>query len=107
MFDWKQYKSQGVQAVDMCAASIALHREKMLPIKAIHLLPSMYAQFKNWLEKTMERELLADEKMQFDDVYIELGDRTQSTPLLIEMYLDQKELQSHLKLIHSTNIAQA
>lgn len=91
-----------MQAVDMCAACIATHRDKMLPIKAIHLLPRMYDQFKDWTQKNLNRELAEGEKISFDDVYIEKGTASQSTPLLIEMWVDEKEtkafLENHFKV---------
>lgn len=84
--NWKEYVVQNVKAVDMCAAAICLHRSKHLPLKAIHLIPKMYDQFKSWTEKNLERELLPDEKIQFDEVNIEKGWEHQSTPLVLEMW---------------------
>jgi hypothetical protein len=94
--NWKNYKPQNVQAVDMCAATIYTHREKLIPIKAIHLLPRMFEQFKRWTEKQLGRELNEGEGLQFDDVNIELGTASQSTPLLIELWNSQKELEVFL-----------
>lgn len=86
MFDWKAYKRQHVQSVDMCAAAIFAHRQKYIPIRAIYLWPSMYEQFKSWTQKNLGRDLEPEEKMQFDDVYIERGDPNQRTPLLIQLW---------------------
>lgn len=84
--DWKNYKPVGVQSVDMCASVIFGNRVKSIPIKAVHLLPRMYGQFKLWAEKNLERELLPDEKLEFDGVYIEEGSDQQTTPLLVELW---------------------
>jgi hypothetical protein len=86
MFNWKQYKQQHVQVVDMCAATIFAHRQKMLPLRAIHLLPRMYEQFRAWAEKHLGRELAEGEGIEFDSVHIERGSASQSTPLVIELY---------------------
>jgi hypothetical protein len=83
--NWKKYKPVNVQAVDMCAATIFTHREKMIPIKAIYLLPRMYGQFKQWAEKQHGKEI-QDEILEFDTVQILQGKPNQSTPLLIQLW---------------------
>ena len=90
-FNWNEYTRQYVQAVDMCAACIFSHRQRMIPIRAIHLLPNMYGQFKLWTEKNLGRELLPEEELQFDDVKIALGDSKQKTPLLVELWADYQK----------------
>jgi len=90
MLNWKEYTTQGVKSVDMCAVTIFTHRQKGIPIKAIHLQPRFFEQFAGWAQKKMGRDLLPDEKLQFDEVNIELGDRLQSTPLLIELWAQTK-----------------
>lgn len=91
MYDWSKYTIQNVVPVDMCAAIIMEHRAHTKPIKAIHLRPHEYQEFKTWLCRQLGRELNAGEKMQFDDVYIEQGDKHQVSRFLIEMWVDQKE----------------
>ena len=86
MINWKEYKAVNVQAVDMCASCIFSHRIKNMPIKAIHLLPRMYDQFKQYVERELERELTPDDGLEFDGVYIERGSQQQSTPLLVELW---------------------
>lgn len=87
-FNWQQYTRQYNKAVDMVAASIAIHRDRMIPVKAIHLTPEYYSLFKIWVEKKMGRELQEGEKFEFDTVNIELGTTAQRTPLLIELWSD-------------------
>ena len=86
LINWKEYKPVGVQSVDMCASTIFSHRIKSAPIRAIYLLPRMYVQFKQWTERQLEREILDDEKLEFDGVYIEEGTQQQTTPLLVELW---------------------
>jgi hypothetical protein len=86
MVNWKEWKGVGVQSVDMCASTIFTHRVKKLPIKAIHLLPRMYGQFQLWAERAMGKKLEEDQQLEFDGVYIECGESTQKTPLLIELW---------------------
>lgn len=86
LINWKEYKPVGVQAIDMSASVIFAHRLKAIPLKALHLLPRMYAQFKKWTELELGRELMDDEKMEMDGVYIELGSQQQSTPILVELW---------------------
>lgn len=91
-FDWQQYQRQHVQAVDMVAAVIFAHRAKNIPIKAVHLTPQMHGQFKQWVERNLQRELEEGEKMEFDSVNVEEGSRGQSTPILIELWADRKPI---------------
>ena len=84
--NWREYKPVGVQAVDMCASVIFTHRQKFIPIKAVHLFPRMYEQFQAWLQKAMGRELEDGEKMEFDGVYIEKGYAGQTTPIVVELW---------------------
>jgi hypothetical protein len=86
MINWKEYTAQGVQSVDMCAAAIYSHRLKNIPIKAIHLMPRMFGQFKQWMEKKAGRELTDEDNFQMDGVNIECGNQQQTTPLLIELW---------------------
>jgi hypothetical protein len=86
LINWKEWKGTGVQSVDMVASAIFTHRLKYLPIKAIHLLPNMYDQFRLWLEKKSGKELEDGQGMQMDSVAIERGSVTQSTPLLIQLW---------------------
>jgi hypothetical protein len=86
LINWKEWKGTGVQAVDMCASAILSHRIKYLPLKAIHLLPNMYDQFRLWLEKKSGKELEEGQGIQFDSVNIERGQAQQSTPLLLELW---------------------
>ena len=95
--NWKEYKTQGVQAVDMCAACIFAHRLKSQPIKAIHLLPRMYDQFKQWTERKLGRELEDGELLEFDSVKIEKGYKGQSTPLVIEMWENDFNIHAVMK----------
>jgi hypothetical protein len=104
MFDWNTYKATGIQAVDMCAAAIFSHRKQSLPLKAIHLWPDMYKQFLGWTEKNLKRELEKDEKMEFDGVFIEMGTRSQSTPLLLEMYTSDRVLTDYDKYLSKKNL---
>ena len=92
MYDWRIFTPTGEKAVDMCAAIIVEHRAKNLPIKAIHLLPVHYYGFKSWLQKQMKRDLLPEEKMEFDGVYIEPGDPRQASRFLIEMWATKEEV---------------
>jgi hypothetical protein len=85
-FDWSKYQRQHVQAVDMVAATIFANRVKYIPVKAVHLWPSMYDQFRAWAEKLIGRELEPDEHLEFDTVYIEKGTRSQSTPIVVEVW---------------------
>lgn len=96
-FQWKDYERQHVQAVDMCAAAIVAHRVKNIPLKAIHLWPDMYKQFKGWTEKNLKRELQDGEQMEFDGVNIEMGTKQQKTPLLLELWA-QRELPKEAKI---------
>jgi len=91
--NWEQYERQYVQAVDMCAAAIFVNRVKFIPVKAIYLWPLMYEQFKWWAEKKMKREIMPEEGLEFDGVRIEKGDKSQATPLLIELWDSAKETQ--------------
>lgn len=84
--NWREYKPQGVQAVDMSASVIFAHRQKDIPVKAIHLLPRMYEQFQDWIQRKMERDLEPDEKLEFDGVHIEKGHAQQSTPIVVELW---------------------
>lgn len=95
--NWKEYRPVNVQAVDMSAAVIFAHRQKMIPIKAIHLLPRMYEQFQWWLQKQLGRDLEEGEKMQFDGVYIEKGYKAQSTPIVIELWENNFNIHEALK----------
>ena len=70
----------------MTAATIVANRAKMIPVKAIHLWPSMYDQFKRWAEKLIGRELEPGELLEFDTVKIERGDSRQATPILVEIW---------------------
>jgi len=85
-FNWKEYPRQHVQAVDMCAACIFTHRVKFIPIKAIHLYPNMYEQFKQWAGKMRGSEIEDDERLEFDSVEICKGYAGQSTPMVIEVW---------------------
>lgn len=85
-FNWSQYERQNVQAVDMCASCIFTHRQKLIPIKAIHLYPKMYEQFKQWLGKKRGSEIGDDERMEFDSVEICKGYAGQSTPMVVELW---------------------
>lgn len=89
MFDWKNYTQQHIPAVDMSAAIIFAHRAKNLPIKAIHLRPKLYGEFKKWVEKNVGRELTGEEKLEFDSVNIELGTGRQKSQLLVELWSEQ------------------
>ena len=82
--DWSEWKNTGVEAVDLCASIIYQHLQARKPLKAIHLWPNMYKQFKGWTEKNLGRELEENEGLQFDSVNIEMGERGQKTPALIE-----------------------
>ena len=104
MMNWKEYKPTGVQAVDMCAAAIYAHRIKSLPLKAIHLWPDMYKQFLGWAEKNAGRELEPGEGLEFDTVHIEMGARSQSTPLVLEMYSSNKVVTDYDKWIAKKQI---
>lgn len=84
--DWKKYKPVGVQSVDMCASVIFAHRQKAIPIKAVHLLPRMHEQFQWWTQNQLGRELNPDEKMTMDGVYIEKGYARQTTPVVVELW---------------------
>jgi hypothetical protein len=86
MIDWKTFKATGVQAVDMCANTIYVNRRNYIPVKAIHLVPRLYGQFRLWTEKNIKRELNEDEGIEFDGVYIEKGTDSQSTPLVVELW---------------------
>lgn len=102
MMDWTKYTIQNIRAVDMCAATIAAHRANQMPIKAIHLIPEYYKEFESWTQKNLNRDLLRDEKMQFDDVYIERGDKRQKSALLIELWVSKEELDKFMKEKFST-----
>ncbi len=90
MFDWNTWQSTHIKAVDLCASIIYQHRQREIPLKALHLWPDMYNQFQGWTEKNLGRELAEREKMEFDGVYIERGTRWQSTPALIELWPKKK-----------------
>ena len=97
--NWSKYKPVNVQAVDMCAAVIFAHRQKFIPIKAVHLLPRMYEQFQYWLQKQLGRDLEKDEKMEFDSVQIEKGFSGQSTPIVVELWDNNFNMGEVLKTI--------
>jgi hypothetical protein len=84
--NWKEYKSQNVQAVDMTASVIFAHRQKFIPIRAVHLTPRMYEQFQSWVHSNLGRELELGELMEFDSVKIEKGYAGQSTPIVVELW---------------------
>ena len=103
MINWSTYTRTYVQAVDMCAAGILAHRLKQLPLKAIYLWPDMYKQFKGYVEKNLGRELTPGEKLEFDGVYIEEGTRSQSTPLLMELWAGKKPASDFQKYLERKN----
>jgi len=95
--NWKEYKSQGVQSVDMCASVIFQHRKRFLPIKAIHLYPRMYEQFKSFTQKNLGRDLEDGEQITFDSVEIVKGYSSQKTPLVIEMFQENFNIDEAVK----------
>jgi hypothetical protein len=84
---------------DMCASVIFSHRVKDIPLKALHLLPKMYEQFQWWTQKQLGRELNEDEQMEFDGVHIEKGYKGQSTPIVVELWDNNFNMQQALKQI--------
>lgn len=97
--NWKEYKTQGVQSVDMCASVIFAHRHKDIPLKALHLLPRMFEQFQSWVHKKLGRELDNEEIMEFDGVHILKGHAGQSTPIVVELWDNNFNMATALKQI--------
>lgn len=103
MINWAKYEKQNVEAVDMCAAVIFAHRAKYIPIKAIHLRPKMYSEFKSWAQKNLGRDLESHEKLEFDSVHIELGTSRQASQLLIELWEKNFNINAQMQLISKNN----
>ena len=87
-FDWSTYQKQDVKSVDMCAVYIYGCLRKNQPLKAIHLWPDWYNEFKRWAEKKSGQVYEDGVNLQFNSIEIKLGERSQSKPLLLELWMD-------------------
>lgn len=86
MFNFSQYQSSGNKAIDLCANVIGCARKNNQAVKALHLQKTYYEWFKSGVCVFLGRELMKDEKMQFDGVEIEMGSKIQTKPIIIEYY---------------------
>ncbi len=102
--NWANYQKQNVAAVDMSAAIVAAHRTQILPIKAIHLRPKQYEEFKSWLQTNLKRDLREDEKMELDGVYIEKGSGRQHSTYLVELWEQHFNIQEQIKNINHLRV---
>jgi hypothetical protein len=86
------YKGSGNNIVDAIALCIMYHRKKKIGLKAIHLKPPVYDQFKKWFikeyEVTQGKKFSEEILISFDKVDIEKGSIFQSNPILPEYYED-------------------
>jgi hypothetical protein len=88
----KDYQPTGNKAIDNAAAIVMWHRKRNIALKAIHIKQPYYDWFKRGTEIILGRELEEGEMMSIDAVYIELGSRFQSTPMVAQTWKDyQKE----------------
>ena len=86
MYNFSDYEATHNKAIDFCANLIAAARKQNTPVKALHLKPSYYEWFKSGVQILMNKDLLPEEKMQFDSVDIELGTVFQTKMVVIEYY---------------------
>lgn len=92
MMDFSKYQRTHNTAIDQCASIIGLARDRNVGIKALHLKPLFFEWFKSGVQTLMDRPLIEGEKMQFDGVDIERGDRFQTKNILIEYYKQVNEV---------------
>lgn len=86
MYNFSEYEPTYNKAIDLCANLIACARKNMMPIKALHLTPIYFEWFKSGVQTLMNRELEADDQLEFDGVSIEKGSFLQSKSIVIEYY---------------------
>jgi len=83
----RDYKATGNKAVDGVASCIMWHRQRQITLKAIHLKPNLYGQFKLYVEKElMGKELEPDQPLSMDGVEIEMGSILQVLAILPERW---------------------
>ncbi|MGN6416137.1 MAG: hypothetical protein ACTHMC_01505 [Pseudobacter sp.] len=83
----RDYKATGNKAVDGVASCIMWHRERSIALKAIHLKPLLYDQFKIYVEKVLLGKELEDEQpLSMDGVEIEQGSWLQRLAILPERW---------------------
>jgi hypothetical protein len=78
------YQPTGNKVIDQVAVIIMNHRVQKIALKAIHLKPLYYVWFKKGVEILQGKALEEGQLMSLDGVNIELGDKFQQKPMLIE-----------------------
>jgi hypothetical protein len=91
MYNFSNYEPTYNKAIDQCANLIAVARENLNPLKALHLSPIYYDWFKGGVQTLMGRPLQEDERLEFDGVNIEKGSKYQSKSIILEYYPSKHE----------------
>lgn len=86
MYHFSQYEPTYNKAIDQCANIIAVARQNLHPLKALHLSPFYYDWFKSGVQTLMNRPLDEGELLEFDGVNIEKGSKYQSKSIILEYY---------------------